>query len=79
MARGDAAQGADLDLIVDFTDEASLLDEVGLRLALRDLRRGGRRRWSRHSAARGAGADPSRSSCALTDPRPRLWTIPAPT
>jgi hypothetical protein len=26
-----------VDLIVDFTDEASLLDEVGLRLALTDL------------------------------------------
>lgn len=37
VARGDAAQGADLDLLVDFTAEASLLDEVGLRLALSDL------------------------------------------
>lgn len=37
VARGDAAQGSDLDLLVDFTDEASLLDEVGLRLALSDL------------------------------------------
>jgi predicted nucleotidyltransferase len=26
-----------VDLLVDFTDEASLLDEVGLRLALSDL------------------------------------------
>lgn len=37
VARGEPARGSDLDLIVDFTDEASLLDEVGLRLALRDL------------------------------------------
>ncbi|WP_346006781.1 helix-turn-helix domain-containing protein [Janibacter terrae] len=37
VARGDAAPGSDLDLLVEFTDTASLLDEVGLRLALRDL------------------------------------------
>ncbi len=37
VARGDDEPGADVDLVVDFTDEASLLDEVGLRLALRDL------------------------------------------
>jgi predicted nucleotidyltransferase len=37
IARGDAGVGSDVDLLVDFTDEASLLDEVGLRLALRDL------------------------------------------
>lgn len=37
VARGESARGSDLDLVVDFTDEASLLDEVGLRLALRDL------------------------------------------
>ncbi len=37
MARGDDEPGSDVDLVVDFTEEASLLDEVGLRLALRDL------------------------------------------
>lgn len=37
VARADAAQGSGLDLLVDFTAEASLLDEVGLRLALSDL------------------------------------------
>ncbi len=39
VARGDDHSGSDLDLLVDFTDEASLLDEVGLRLALQDLLR----------------------------------------
>lgn len=39
VARGDDGPGSDLDLLVDFTDEASLLDEVGLRLALSDLLR----------------------------------------
>ncbi len=29
--------GSDLDLVVDFDDDASLLDEVGLRLGPRDL------------------------------------------
>lgn len=37
VARGDDEAGSDLDLLVDFTDEASLLDEIGLRLALTDL------------------------------------------
>lgn len=37
VARGDDAPGSDVDLLVDFTAEASLLDEVGLRLALGDL------------------------------------------
>ena len=37
VARGDDELGSDLDLLVDFNDEATLLDEVGLRLALRDL------------------------------------------
>lgn len=37
VARGQASPGSDIDLLVDFTDDASLLDEVGLRLALRDL------------------------------------------
>ncbi|WP_340540287.1 helix-turn-helix domain-containing protein [Nocardioides sp. GXZ039] len=37
VARGDDEPGSDVDLVVDFTEEASLLDEVGLRLALRDL------------------------------------------
>lgn len=39
VARGDDEPGSDLDLLVDFTDEATLLDEVGLRLALSDLLR----------------------------------------
>jgi len=37
VARGEDEPGSDVDLLVDFTDEASLLDEVGLRLALTDL------------------------------------------
>lgn len=37
VARGDDRSGSDLNLLVDFTHGASLLDEVGLRLALRDL------------------------------------------
>jgi predicted nucleotidyltransferase len=37
VARGEDEPGSDVDLLVDFTDEASLLDEVGLRLALSDL------------------------------------------
>lgn len=37
IARGQDQPGSDVDLLVDFTDEASLLDEVGLRLALTDL------------------------------------------
>lgn len=37
VARGDDHPGSDIDLVVDFTEDASLLDEVGLRLALRDL------------------------------------------
>jgi predicted nucleotidyltransferase len=37
VARGDDVPGSDVDLLVDFTDEASLLDEIGLRLALIDL------------------------------------------
>ena len=36
-SRGDDEPGSDIDLLVDFTDEASLLDETGLRLALADL------------------------------------------
>lgn len=39
VARGDDEPGSDLDLLVDFTDDATLLDEVGLRLALSDLLR----------------------------------------
>lgn len=39
VARGDDEPGSDLDLLVEFTDEATLLDEVGLRLALSDLLR----------------------------------------
>lgn len=37
VARGDDEAGSDVDLLVDFTDEASLLDEIGLRLALAEL------------------------------------------
>lgn len=39
VARGEDVPGSDLDLLVEFTDEASLLDEVALRLALTDLLR----------------------------------------
>lgn len=37
VARGEAAGSSDVDLLVDFTPEAGLLDEIGLRLALADL------------------------------------------
>ncbi len=37
IARGEDEPGSDVDLLVDFTDQASLLDEIGLRLALVDL------------------------------------------
>ena len=37
VARGDDEPESDVDLLVEFTDDASLLDEVGLRLALADL------------------------------------------
>lgn len=37
VARGEDEPGSDLDLLVDFDDDASLLDEVGLRLDLTDL------------------------------------------
>ena len=37
VARGDAGSASDIDLLVEFSDEATLLDEVGLRLALTDL------------------------------------------
>ena len=37
VARGEDEPESDVDILVDFTDEASLLDEVGLRLALVDL------------------------------------------
>lgn len=39
IARGDDSAASDVDLLVDFDDDASLLDEVGLRLALSDLLR----------------------------------------
>lgn len=39
VARGEDRPGSDVDLLVEFTDDASLLDEVGLRLALTDLLR----------------------------------------
>ncbi len=37
VARGEDTPGSDLDLLVDFTDEASLLDEAGLRIDLAHL------------------------------------------
>ncbi|KRB76581.1 DNA polymerase [Nocardioides sp. Root190] len=37
VARGQDAADSDIDVMVEFTDEASLLDEIGLRLALSDL------------------------------------------
>ena len=37
VARGDDRPGSDVDVLVDFIDEATILDEVGLRLALTDL------------------------------------------
>lgn len=37
VARGEDDADSDVDLLVEFTDEATLLDEVGLRLALSDL------------------------------------------
>lgn len=37
VARGEATDESDIDLLVDFGPEAGLLDEVGLRLALADL------------------------------------------
>ncbi|MFJ4036794.1 helix-turn-helix domain-containing protein [Microbacterium sp. NPDC090007] len=37
VARGEASESSDIDLVVDFTPDAGLLDEVGLRLALVDL------------------------------------------
>lgn len=37
VARGEDGIDSDLDLLVEFTEEASLLDEVGLRLAVSEL------------------------------------------
>lgn len=37
VARGEDEPGSDVDLLVDFSEDASLFDEIGLRLALRDL------------------------------------------
>ncbi|GAB3580682.1 helix-turn-helix domain-containing protein [Calidifontibacter terrae] len=37
VARGDDRPGSDVDVLVEFTDDATLLDEVGLRQALTDL------------------------------------------
>ncbi|MEZ3157606.1 helix-turn-helix domain-containing protein [Microbacterium sp. BWR-S6Y] len=37
VTRGDATDDSDIDLLVDFSPDAGLLDEVGLRLALTDL------------------------------------------
>ena len=39
VARGEDEPGSDIDILVDFTDEASLIDEIGLRLVLADLLR----------------------------------------
>lgn len=37
VARGEDEPESDVDFLVEFTDDASVLDEVGLRLALADL------------------------------------------
>lgn len=37
VARGEDDESSDVDLLVDFTPEAGLLDEIGLRLALTEL------------------------------------------
>ncbi len=37
IAHDEDEPGSDVDLLVEFTDEATLLDEVGLRLAVADL------------------------------------------
>ncbi|MFJ4159613.1 helix-turn-helix domain-containing protein [Microbacterium testaceum] len=37
VARGETSSSSDVDVLVDFTPEAGLLDEIGLRLALADL------------------------------------------
>ena len=37
VARGEDEPGSDLDLVVRFTEDASILDEVGLRIELSDL------------------------------------------
>ncbi len=37
VARGEDHPGSDIDILVSFTTDASLLDEVGLRLDLEDL------------------------------------------
>lgn len=37
IARDEDTPGSDADIVVEFSDDASLLDEVGLRLAIQDL------------------------------------------
>ncbi|YAL84713.1 nucleotidyltransferase family protein [Dermacoccaceae bacterium W4C1] len=37
VARGDDTGDSDVDILVDFTDAATLLNEVGLRLALTEM------------------------------------------
>lgn len=37
VARGEDEPGSDVDLLVDFTEDASLFDEIGLRLDLAEL------------------------------------------
>ncbi|MBM3209157.1 hypothetical protein FJZ40_02590 [Candidatus Shapirobacteria bacterium] len=37
VVRGEAKKGSDLDLLVDLTDDKSLLDLVGLKLELEDV------------------------------------------
>lgn len=37
VARGEDDSNSDVDLLVEFTDDATLLDEVGLRLAITEL------------------------------------------
>ncbi|WP_376715076.1 helix-turn-helix domain-containing protein [Janibacter limosus] len=69
IARGDAGVGSDVDLLVDFTDEASLLDEVGLRLAAARSPRGrGRRGRVGLTARRRARPDPPRGDTAVKGP-----------
>lgn len=68
VARGGDEPGSDVDLLVDFTDGASLLDEIGLCLALADLLvvrgRPGRRGQSQ---GRDARACPSRSGAGVAE------------
>lgn len=66
VARGEDEPGSDVDLLVDFTDEASLLDELSLRLALADLLR----------AARTTEPPPDRLSCSQYGGRLGWYVVP---